>query len=122
MTPFGSWKLFGMGKIILCIGNSVSYDCHIDSIEKHVKALDSEAKLLRLDVEVDSNFIEINTGGNPEKATSCFVIVDGERIPSESITSVWYFWMPCYPETDNLLGNCVRLLFIMQAPMQTKNV
>lgn len=92
-----------MGKIILCIGNSVSYDCHIDSIEKHVKALDSEAKLVRLDVEVDSNFIEINTGGNPEKATSCFVIVDGERIPSESITSVWYFWMPCYPETDNLL-------------------
>ncbi|KAK2572811.1 hypothetical protein P5673_001800 [Acropora cervicornis] len=92
-----------MGKIILCIGNSVSYDCHIDSIEKHVKALDSEAKLVRLDIEVDSNFIQINTGGNPEKATSCFVIVDGERIPSESITSVWYFWMPCYPETDNLL-------------------
>lgn len=96
-----------MGKIILCIGNAVSYDCHIDRIEKHVKALDSEAKLVRLDVEVDSNFIEINTGGNPEKATSCFVIADGERIPSESITSVWYCWIPYYPETDDLQGKFV---------------
>ena len=94
-----------MAKIILCLGNEISEDPHIDKIEKLVKALDSDAKVVRLDPVIDSNFIEVNIANTSKKTPpSCFVIVDGERIPAESITSVWYCWNPVGQRAETLQG------------------
>lgn len=94
-----------MAKIILCLANEISDDPHINAIEKHVKALDSEARVVRLDPVSDSNFIEVNIANTSKKTPpSCFVIVDGERISAESITSVWYGWNPVGQRADTLQG------------------
>ena len=94
-----------MAKIILCLGNEISEDPHIDKIEKLVKALDSDAKVVRLDPVIDSNFIEVNIANTSKKTPpSCFVIVAGERIPAESITTVWFLWHLVGSKGDSLRG------------------
>lgn len=102
-----------MGKIILCVGNKLTDDPHVHFVAEKVKALDSEARVVLLDADLDSNHIEINTGRTSKDATSVFVIVDGERIPAESITTVWYAWNPHPPETSNLQGSDISSVFIL---------
>ena len=97
-----------MAKVILAIGHDLLEDPHVAVIEKHMKAMDSMARLVRLDPMCDSNFIEINTRGNTSENTTstprCFVIVGGERIPAESITTVWFLWHLVGSKGDSLRG------------------
>lgn len=95
-----------MAKVVLCIGHDLLEDPHTAVIEKHIKALDSKARFVRLDPMCDSNFIEINTRGKTSENTtpSCLVIVDGERIPAESITTVWFCWNLAGYKGDSLRG------------------
>ena len=83
-----------MKKTILCIRTADFEDPHVEEVEKHIKALDSEARLVTFVPLQDGHFIEITTGNVLEPDPTCLFVVDGERIPAKSITSVWYRWLP----------------------------
>ena len=90
-----------MANIILCIGNKLSEDPHVDDVEKKIKTLDNEARVVRFELMLDGHFVEITAGNVSENNTSsCLFVVDGERIPTESITAVWYLWNPVTRQMD----------------------
>ena len=81
-----------MANIILCVG-SVE-DPHILSVDKHIRALDSEARIVLFNPLCAGHFIEITTGNVSQETPSCTVVVGDERISAKSIRSVWYRWKP----------------------------
>jgi len=83
-----------MKKTILCIRTADFEDPHVEEVGKHIKALDSEARLVTFVPLQDGHFIEITTGNVFEPDPTCLFVVDGKRIPAKSITSVWYRWLP----------------------------
>ena len=96
-----------MANTILCIGSAE--DPHIQEVDKHVKSLDSEARVVLFNPLIGSHFIEITTGNISEHTTGCVVVVDGERIPAESIRSVWYRWKPAVlSANEDLQGRVVE--------------
>lgn len=78
-----------MANTILCIGSAE--DPHIQEVDKLVKSLDSEARVLLFDPLCGDHYIEISTS---KLSHSCFIVVEGERIAAESIRSVWNRWKP----------------------------
>ena len=64
---------------------------------------------------LDGHFIEINGGNKTE--FSCVLVVNGERIPGKSITSVLYYLKPI-TQADDLKGrlSCRVLLFSTGIP------
>ena len=100
-----------MANIILCIGNELSEDPHVFDVERKIKALDSEARLVSFAPMQDGHFIEITAGNISENTPSCIFVVDGERIPAESITAVWWLWNPHFPSMDgDLQGRFLRFM------------
>lgn len=87
-----------MATIILCIGSAE--DPHIQEVEKNVKLLDNEARIVLFNPLCGSHFIEITVDSSCELSSSCLIVVDGERIPAESIKSVWYRWKPAVLSAD----------------------
>ena len=84
-----------MVNTVLCVGHPKNP--HIQEVVKEIKALDSEAKVMIFNHEDgDSNLIELTGGNLPEPG--CVLIANGERIPAESITSVWFYPKPHIPE------------------------
>lgn len=67
-------------------------DPHAEDIEKYVKSLNSEARFVHFYPVTEGYFIEINADNNSEEGPECVIVADGERIPAESINSVWYRW------------------------------
>ena len=88
-----------MANIILCIGKPGGP--HTREVEKQVKSLDSAARLVHFYPLCGKHFIEITAGKISEHSPSCLVVVDGERIPAESIKSVCYRWGPELPSKDD---------------------
>lgn len=90
-------------KTILCIGSP--QNLHIQEVEKHIKALDKQAKMVIFNLERESDvIIEINTDGN-EPSNSCAFMINGERILAEEITSVWFYPRPLEPpEREDVQG------------------
>lgn len=87
-----------MANTILCIGSAE--DPHIQEVDKHVKSLDNVARVVLFNPLRQGHFIEITAGNISELSPSCVVVVDGERIPAESIKSVWYRWKPAVLSAD----------------------
>ena len=87
-----------MATIILCIGSAE--DPHIQEVEKNVKLLDNEARTVLFNPLGGGHFIEITVDSSCEVSSSCLIVVDGERIPAESIKSVWYRWKPAVVSAD----------------------
>lgn len=111
-----------MANTILCIGSAE--DPHIQEVDKHVKSLDSEARVVLFNPLIGNHFIEITTGKISEHTTGCVVVVDGERIPGESIGSVWYRWKPAvlsanedlqgsFVESPNAPTSVLRTLYVL---------
>ena len=102
-----------MANIILCIG-SVE-DPHIQEVDKHVKLLDSKARMVLFNPLCGGHYIEITAGNTSELSPSCVVIVDGgERIPAESISSVWYRWKPAVLSADEDLQGLIAKDFALK--------
>ena len=87
-----------MATIILCIGSAE--DPHIQEVETNVKLLDNEARTVLFNPLGGGHFIEITVDSSCEVSSSCLIVVDGERIPAESIKSVWYRWKPAVVSAD----------------------
>ena len=87
-----------MATIILCIGSAE--DSHIQEVEKNVKLLDNDARIVLFNPLCGGHFIEITVDSSCELSSSCLIVVDGERIPAESIKSVWYRWKPAVLSAD----------------------
>jgi len=99
-----------MANIILGIGSEE--DPHIQEVSKHVKSLDSEARVVLFNPLCGGHFIEITAGNVSERSPSCLVVVDGERIPADAIKSVWYRWKPAFLSADeDLQGRILRVMF-----------
>ena len=96
-----------MANVILCIGSAE--DPHIQVVEKNVKSLDNEARVVLFNPLCGDHFIEITVGNTSEDSSSCLIVVDGERIPAESIKSVWYRWKPAVLSSDEDLQGMVVL-------------
>jgi len=94
-----------MANIILCIGKPGGP--HTREVEKQVKSLDSAARLVHFYPLCGKHFIEITAGKISEHSPSCLVVVDGERIPAESIKSVCYRWGPELPSKDDDLQGLI---------------
>lgn len=82
-----------MANTILCIGSAE--DTHIQEVDKQVKSLDSEARVVLFNPF--HHYIEISTS---DLSPSCVIVVDGERIAADSIRSVWYRWKPAVLSAD----------------------
>ena len=106
-----------MANTILCIGSAE--DPHIQEVDKHVKSLDSAARVVLFNPLIGSHFIEITTGNISEYTTGCVVIVDDERIPAESIRSVWYRWKPAVLSANEDLQG--RVVVSPYAPSSVKH-
>ena len=93
-----------MRNTILCIGHPENP--HILEVEKYVKLLDKEAEWVVFQPDFDGHFIEITAGNVSGFTSNCVFVVNGERIPAESITSVWYYLKAGKtPEDQDLQGN-----------------
>ena len=101
-----------MANTILCIGSAE--DPHIQVVGKHVKELDSEARLVLFNPLCGSHFIEITAGNLSELSPSCTIVVDGERITAESIKSVWYRWKPAVLSADENLQGLIAKDFALK--------
>lgn len=97
-----------MVNTVLCVGQPENP--HVQEVVKEIKALDSEAKVVIFNhLAGDSNFIELSGGNLPEPG--CVLIANGERIPGDSITSVWFYPKPNMPEDNqNVEGKTKSLL------------
>lgn len=95
-----------MVNTVLCVGQPENP--HVQEVVKEIKALDSEAKVVIFNhLAGDSNFIELSGGNLPEPG--CVLIANGERIPGDSITSVWFYPKPNMPEDNqNVEGRVVE--------------
>ena len=92
-----------MRNTILCIGHPENP--HVLEVEKYVKLLDKEAKWVVFQPDFDGHFIEITAGNVSGFTSNCVFVVNGERIPAESITSVWDYLKPWNtPENQDLQG------------------
>ena len=90
-----------MAKTILCIRSlDDDLDPHIQAVLEQVKILDNEAKFVCLNPYSRGHYIEITAGKDSELSPSCVIVVDGERIPVQSITSVWYRMKPVILKGD----------------------
>ena len=95
---------------MLCIGSAENP--HIQVVDKNVKSLDNEARIVLFNPVCGDHFIEITVGNAFEGSSSCLIVVDGERIPAESIKSVWYRWKPAVLSADeDLHGRPVLLIY-----------
>ena len=101
-----------MANTILCIGSAE--DPHIQEVDKHVKAMDSEARVVLFNPLCGSHFIEISAGNLSEQSPSCTIVVDGERITAESIRSVWYRWKPAVLSADEDLQGLIAKDFALK--------
>lgn len=103
-----------MANTILCIGSAE--DPHIQEVDKHVKAMDSKARVVLFNPLCGSHFIEITTGNHrsDELCSSCTVVVDGERIAADSIRSVWYRWKPAVLSADEDLQGLIAKDFALK--------
>lgn len=81
-----------MASTILIIGSEE--DPHVKEVDKQLKAIDNETRVVIFNPGCDSHFIEITAGKFQELTPSCTIVVDGERIAAEAIRSVWYRWKP----------------------------
>ena len=79
-----------MATVILFFGSPE--DPHLLEVEKQIKALDNQAKVVLFDPLCGKHFIEITVGSPQELRSRCFLVVDDQRISAESIKSVWYRW------------------------------
>ena len=104
-------------KTILCIGSPENL--HIQEVQKHVKELDKEAKMVIFNLERESDvIIEITTDGN-EPSNNCTFIINGERILAKEITSVWFYPRPLGPpEREDVQGtlhkSCICYYFFSE--------
>ena len=90
-----------MAKTILCIRSlDDDLDPHIQAVLEQVKLLDNEAKFVCLNPYSRGHYIEITAGKDSELSPSCVIVVDGDRIPAQSITSVWYRMKPVILKGD----------------------
>ncbi|XP_073252135.1 uncharacterized protein [Porites lutea] len=101
-----------MATIILCIGSAE--DPHIQEVEKNVKLLDNEARIVLFNPLCGGHFIEITVDSSCELSSSCLIVVDGERIPAESIKSVWYRWKPAVLSADEDLQGLIAKDFVLK--------
>ena len=98
-SSFGNWVV--MAKTILCIRSlDDDLDPHIQAVLEQVKLLDNEAKFVCLNPYSRGHYIEITAGKDSELSPSCVIVVDGDRIPAQSITSVWYRMKPVILKGD----------------------
>ena len=98
-SSFGNWVV--MAKTILCIRSlDDDLDPHIQAVLEQVKLLDNEAKFVCLNPHSRGHYIEITAGKDSELSPSCVIVVDGDRIPAQSITSVWYRMKPVILKGD----------------------
>ena len=88
-----------MAKTILFIGNEDNL--HVKEVEKHIKTLDSEARVVLFNPHSDENFVEITAGNVSGLKPCCVVVVNGERVPAEAIKSVWFYLKPPMPSPDD---------------------
>ena len=79
-----------MANVILLIGSDE--DPHIVEVEKHIKALDNQARVKLFNPLCGSHCIQIAFGNHAQASSSCTIVVDDERISADSIKSVWYRW------------------------------
>ena len=94
-----------MAKTILCIRSlDDDLDPHIQAVLEQVKLLDNEAKFVCLNPYSRGHYIEITAGKDSELSPSCVIVVDGDRIPAQSITSVWYRMKPVLKGDEDLQG------------------
>ena len=104
-----------MANTILLIG--LEEDAHIREVQKQIKKLDSEVKVVLFNPHSDGHFIEITAGNVSELSSGCVIVVDSERITAKSIKSVWYYLKPPMPPQDEDLQGRVSLntlwLFVM---------
>ena len=79
-------------KTILCIRSlEDDKDPHVQAVSEQVQLLDNEARFVCFNPHSEGHFIEITAEeADCELSSCCVIVVDGERIPAESITSVWY--------------------------------
>ena len=98
-----------MANTILLIG--LEEDAHIREVQKQIKKLDSEVKVVLFNPHSDGHFIEITAGNVSELSSGCVIVVDSERIPAKSIKAVWYYLKPPMPPQDEDLQGRVILLF-----------
>jgi len=89
-----------MANTILLIG--LEEDAHTQEVQKQIKSLDSEVKVVLFNPHSDGHFIEITAGNVSELSPGCVIVVNGERIPAKSIKSVWYYLKPPMPPPDQL--------------------
>jgi len=96
-----------MANIILLIG--LEEDAHIQEVQKQIKKLDSEVKVVLFNPHSDGHFMEITAGNVSELSSGCVIVVDSERIPAKSIKSVWYYLKPPMPPPEeDLRGRFAR--------------
>ncbi|XP_044173441.1 uncharacterized protein LOC122957400 [Acropora millepora] len=101
-----------MAYTILCIGSAE--DPHLQVVDSHVKAMDSEARVVLFNPLCGNHFIEITAGNFSGLSSSCTIIVDGERITAESIKSVWYRWKPAVLSADENLQSLIAKDFAVK--------
>ena len=101
-----------MANTILCIGSAE--DPHIQEVDKHVKAMDSKARVVLFNPLCGSHFIEITAGNRTEPYSSCTVVVDGDRITADAIRSVWYRWKPAVLSADEDLQGLISKDFALK--------
>ena len=94
-TVSGEDLPFMMANTILFIGGTE--DPHIQEVDKHIKTMDSEAKVVLFNPGCGSHSIEIAAG---KLGPNCTIVVDDERITAESVRSVWYRWAPAVFKAD----------------------
>ena len=105
-----------MAKTILCIRSlDDDLDPHIQAVLEQVKLLDNEAKFVCLNPYSRGHYIEITAGKDSELSPSCIIVVDGDRIPAQSITSVWYRMKPVILKSDEDLQGRSFILKIFKA-------
>jgi len=63
---------------------------------------------------LDGHFVEITAGNVSHSTPSCLFVVDGERIPADSITAVWYLWNPVTRQMDKGLQGYIADDFATQ--------
>lgn len=83
---------------ILCIGHPENP--HIQQVQRHVKSLDNEGRMVIFSPGLEGHFIEITQGNLSDETSGLVFIVDGERVSSNSITSVWYNVKPGIQENN----------------------
>ena len=101
-----------MANTILCIGSAE--DPHIQEVDKHVKAMDSKARVVLFNPLCGRHFIEITAGNRSEPYSSCTVVVDGDRIAADAIRSVWYRWKPAVLSANEDLQGLIAKDFAMK--------